>query len=256
LSRPSPSLLVALLALFVALGGTGYAASKLNGRNLVDRSVAGKKLKRDTITGKQVNEAKLRQVPKAGHADTARHAETANTASIARIASDAISLGGHNGNAFLLRGDKAGNADMLDGLDSTDFLKARGAGPIVLDMPASSGGTSMASLLTSGPLTVFGECANVGGTPTARVAIQHDVELFLFTGETGGKTGVLPVSAGTDPIVEVASTGGLPVWDFERRDFSALSNPASGSAALQGSATAIVDGQNDRCYLAAWAFTS
>ena len=37
MKRVSPSMAVALLALFVALGGTGYAAAKINGRNIKDR---------------------------------------------------------------------------------------------------------------------------------------------------------------------------------------------------------------------------
>ena len=43
--QPSPALVVALLALFVALGGGAYAATQINGKNLKDRSVAGKKLR-------------------------------------------------------------------------------------------------------------------------------------------------------------------------------------------------------------------
>ena len=44
MKRVSPSMAVALLALFVALGGTGYAAAKINGRNIIDRSIPGTKL--------------------------------------------------------------------------------------------------------------------------------------------------------------------------------------------------------------------
>ena len=41
--RPSPAMAVALIALFVALGGTGYAAVKLNGKNIKDNSIPGTK---------------------------------------------------------------------------------------------------------------------------------------------------------------------------------------------------------------------
>jgi hypothetical protein len=34
LRRPSPSMAVALIALFVALGGTGYAALTITGKNV------------------------------------------------------------------------------------------------------------------------------------------------------------------------------------------------------------------------------
>ena len=41
LHRPSPAMAVALIALFVALGGSGYAAVKINGKNIASRSIAG-----------------------------------------------------------------------------------------------------------------------------------------------------------------------------------------------------------------------
>ena len=56
--RPSPAAVVAVVALFVALGGTGYAVSRIDGSQLEPRSVAGKKLKRDTVTRKEVDESK------------------------------------------------------------------------------------------------------------------------------------------------------------------------------------------------------
>lgn len=102
--RPSPAMVVALLALFVAASGTTYAAVKINGKDLVNKSVAGKKLKPDTVKGKQVNEAKLGQVPSAAAADTAASAETANTAdtaTTATMATNATQLGGLGPGAFL-----------------------------------------------------------------------------------------------------------------------------------------------------------
>lgn len=57
--KPSPAMAVALLALFVALGGSGYAAVKINGKDIRDRSVAGKKLKNRTVTAKQIKRGTL-----------------------------------------------------------------------------------------------------------------------------------------------------------------------------------------------------
>jgi hypothetical protein len=61
---------LALVALFVALGGTTYAASHINGASLKNRSVAGVKIKTDTLGGKEIKEARLGKVPRAGNADT------------------------------------------------------------------------------------------------------------------------------------------------------------------------------------------
>jgi hypothetical protein len=60
--RPSPAFVLSLVALFVALGGTGYA---LSGSELKDRSVAGIKIKKSSITNKEVLESSLKPVPKA-----------------------------------------------------------------------------------------------------------------------------------------------------------------------------------------------
>jgi hypothetical protein len=49
---------IALLALFVALFGTAYAAT-INGNDITNNSIAGKKLKRNTVKGSKVNEASL-----------------------------------------------------------------------------------------------------------------------------------------------------------------------------------------------------
>jgi hypothetical protein len=52
--RPSPAMLVALLALVLALGGTSYAAIKLP-----KNSVGSKQIKRDAVTGDKVKDASL-----------------------------------------------------------------------------------------------------------------------------------------------------------------------------------------------------
>jgi len=59
---------VATLALFIALGGSSYAVTKISGSQLEDNSVGGKKLKRDTVGGKRIKESSLGTVPSARNA--------------------------------------------------------------------------------------------------------------------------------------------------------------------------------------------
>jgi hypothetical protein len=59
---------VATLALFIALGGSSYAVSRISGSQLKNNSVAGKKLKRNTVGGKRIKESSLRTVPSARNA--------------------------------------------------------------------------------------------------------------------------------------------------------------------------------------------
>jgi hypothetical protein len=61
---------VATIALFVALGGTSYAALRISGSQLKNRSVSGRKLKRNTLGGVVIKESRLGRVPRARRADT------------------------------------------------------------------------------------------------------------------------------------------------------------------------------------------
>jgi len=69
----TPTLLIALLALVIALSGTtmaGYAAGKASGNKLIKKhSLSGNRLKPDTVTGAQVAESSLGTVPRAAVAD-------------------------------------------------------------------------------------------------------------------------------------------------------------------------------------------
>ncbi len=78
--RPSPAMIMALIALFVAFGGTVYAGTKISGKTIRKNSEPGNRIKKDTVTGKQVKESTLGQVPSAAAANSATTATTATTA--------------------------------------------------------------------------------------------------------------------------------------------------------------------------------
>lgn len=70
--RPTVSGVIATTALVVAFGGSAYAAAKINGRHIVKHSIAGNRLKGNTLTGAEIEESKLSQVPSARTAQTAK----------------------------------------------------------------------------------------------------------------------------------------------------------------------------------------
>jgi hypothetical protein len=99
LGRPSPALVVSIIALIVALGGTSYAAfsvprnsvgsnqlrknavtntkihnGAVSGAKLRNGAVTGAKIANGTITGKQVNASTLGTVPSAANANNANNA--------------------------------------------------------------------------------------------------------------------------------------------------------------------------------------
>ena len=59
LTRPQPALVVALLALFVALGGTSYAALTVTGANVRNGSLTGTDIKNGSLRGGDVRNGSL-----------------------------------------------------------------------------------------------------------------------------------------------------------------------------------------------------
>jgi hypothetical protein len=66
--RPSPAMVVAVIALIVALAGSAYAAQRINGGAIKKQTIGGGKLKKDTLTGFQINNNKVGTVPGARRA--------------------------------------------------------------------------------------------------------------------------------------------------------------------------------------------
>jgi hypothetical protein len=114
----SPALAVSLVALFAALGGTVYAAAeRINGKVIKVKSLPGNRLKPHSVpadrlkpgvlgarlsgplTGADINELTLGQVPSAAQAEsaeTARRAVEAGTAESAVNAINAETVNGHS----------------------------------------------------------------------------------------------------------------------------------------------------------------
>lgn len=79
--RPSPAIIVALVALVVALAGTAYATQTINGGAIKKQTIGGGKLKHKTLTGFQINTNKLGVVPAARRASHTYWAVVDNPAS-------------------------------------------------------------------------------------------------------------------------------------------------------------------------------
>src|SRR3954466_14260484 len=52
------------LAVFIALGGSSYAAYTISGSSIKNRSISAKKLKRNTLGGREIKESRLARVPR------------------------------------------------------------------------------------------------------------------------------------------------------------------------------------------------
>lgn len=113
--RQAPALAIAVVALFAALAGGVYAATKIDGHTISLESIPGNRLQPgavtakqvkaesipgnrlvdDSVTGAQVDAATLGEVPSATHANVADSAHDAETALNAVNATDAEKVNGH-----------------------------------------------------------------------------------------------------------------------------------------------------------------
>lgn len=229
---------VGYLALFVALGGTtAWAADKITSKDIAKNAVLSRHIKNGQVksadvqdnglTGTDVNEATLGQVPsaasanKATTADSATTAQTAGSASSAdsaataqiaqlaqTVAADAIgtaqvangSLTGADVQDDSLTGSdvnesslgtvpQASNADTLDSKDSTAFGAGIEGGKIV---GVSSGTTFPPIGLGSGPGSFL--------APTAFVARDLRITLQSLNGATETRTFALIVGGAPSPL--------------------------------------------------------
>ncbi len=89
--RPSASMVVAIIALVVATTGTAIAAGQVSGDKLIKKnSLSGNRLRKHTVTGTQINLAKLGTVPSASKANSATGAQSAVNAQNATSVQSAV----------------------------------------------------------------------------------------------------------------------------------------------------------------------
>lgn len=82
-----------IIATFIALSGTAYAAAKIDSKDIAKDAVRSKHVKNDALKGKDIKESKLGTVPSAG---------TAGAADFATNAGDAATVGGVAPSAFTI----------------------------------------------------------------------------------------------------------------------------------------------------------
>ena len=68
-SRLTYANVMSTLAVFIALGGSSYAAVTISGSSIQNRSISGHKLRHNTLTGREIKESTLARVPRARDAD-------------------------------------------------------------------------------------------------------------------------------------------------------------------------------------------
>ena len=143
---------MATIAVFIALGGTGYAISKINGKSIKKHTIAANRLKADTLGGTEIDESRLGEVPAAARATSAGRADTAATADTATTAASATTAETATTSTFSQNANAA----------------------------ASLGGLSVAQLRTSSSTGIGGICSNptaatICGSLTVNLETTSDV---------------------------------------------------------------------------------
>jgi hypothetical protein len=144
-TRPSPALVVSVIALIVALAGTAYAAQRINGGSIVKQSIGGGKLKKNTLSGFQIKTSKLGTVPAAKRATNVYWVVANNPAGV--------------NNVTLARTNTAGvNLQEAGGAVTVNF-------PLDVSGCANVAGRNNAGTGTPGP--GFAQTNGVSGSPNA-----------------------------------------------------------------------------------------
>jgi len=142
-ARPSPGTVIALVALFVALGGTAFSAIRIGSSEVVNNSLVSRDLKNrkgvkdadvvpNSLTGKAIREAKLGRVPRARQAGM---------------------LDGLDSSAFLGVSAKAADAEKVDGLDANSLIRIASAS--TTDAPNAVGDNDVLTTSITAPRTGF-----------------------------------------------------------------------------------------------------
>jgi hypothetical protein len=230
---------VGLLALFVALGGTSYAASRISGASLKDRSVAGRKLKKGAVTRKELSLRKLGRLPSAERAHRATLATSATRARSAARATRAITATFASG---------AENSNRLQGFGPSAFLPATRVRSTSM-FYANNGQTL--NVFSAPPFTVSVSCVNTSPDDSAAWRISSSQPHMAFYGDQGQSFDVGAANYVVEAI-KVARAHGDPGQLTTLRD-GVFVTPSGASLTLHAYAAVNLPGHAGQCAFSGYA---
>ena len=256
--RLSYANVMASVAVFIALGGSSYAAITITGKNVQDGTLTGADVKDNSLRGADiranaVNSDDVRngsllardfhagqlpagaQGPKGDTGPAGPQGPKGDTGTVDtsnfydKAQSDA---------RFLATGAKAADADELDGLDSTEFVSDGEYKRVLAKMQAGD----ELEIVRNGPLSIYARCATVGANDTLRMYAKTDVDGAIMYASWGD---VRDGTSATD-FLNTTTAEGDREWD------SSANAPAgsSGSASTPTGVTKIVDHYDDNHLIA------
>jgi hypothetical protein len=198
--RPSPAMVVALLALFIALAGTSYAAIKLPAnsvgtKQLKANAVTSKKIKHgavngskvlaNSLTGSNIKEATLAKVPAAVAADRATSATSATNATHASNADSATTAATATALASVAyRVNTSAGAITVPGCTGTCGPSEVGTTFAIATCPAGTVAIGGGGVTADAGVELSGSFPTTVGAASAPNAWEVDVDNWLPTTST------------------------------------------------------------------------
>lgn len=215
-SKLSYANVMATIAIFIALGGSSYAAITITGKNVKNNSLTGADIKNNSLRGNDIGaeavnsddvkngallavdfkSGQLPQGPKGDKGETGAKGETGtvDTSSFYdKAQSDA---------RYLATTGKAADADKLDGLDSTAFLGQSGALTARINDPAVDSTDNGIAVLSYGAVSglsaATGDVSSVETLSPARAMIARDLAMRYTNTAGAGSINVVLMVDGVD----------------------------------------------------------
>ena len=183
--RPSPAMIVALVALVFSMSGTALAATHLvSGDKLIKvASLSGNRLRSKTVTGTQIKASTLPVVPHAQRADTAGSATYATTAGSATPSGAAGgALSGKYPNPGLAAGAVTDSALSPSGADAV----AEAGGLVTVDSMGTITVPASFDRLASGAIVVTRARTGVYDVTIPGLSFSENSDIALVTLVDGG----------------------------------------------------------------------
>ncbi len=200
-------MIVALLALAVALGGSAYAVSRISGTTIKPRSIPADRIRRNALGGTEINEARLGRVNEAKNATSSKFALRSSSAASAdnalnsATARSADTLGGNPVGAFQTRirwalvSSTGSVIDQSGGVGSVTHTLATGlyvvdfgtslAGKALLVTPNGTGTSGAAAAPCGGALPGAASCAPPSANDGNHARVQLDAQGAFYVAVVG-----------------------------------------------------------------------
>ena len=222
---------IALLALFVALGGTTFAAAtvvlpansvgaKQLKRNAVintkikNNAVTGAKIANDTIKGADVLESSLGKVPSASSADNATHATAADSATNATHATNATNATNATSATSATNAANATNANALNQYAANGLTRVARMGTqatLILTADFETFGTALSITAPAAGFVMITGGATIRNNPSAGCTFHCDAFGLIRHIQTGNETFVSETSLNSQVYSTIAWGDAFPV---------------------------------------------